>query len=911
MAGFKHMLRAGPGRLVFGVAAAGGDSLVAVGKGLPGCRLRRIPLAALFRAGAGDALADEADAWIAHFTSAVVRDVDPHPRPDLRLAADERQDVAAGAVVSAAAGVLWVDGKGAAGFLGTEDPAPDGPGVLPVTQQSWLVTSGPACLAGVSSRTLSDDGRLLPALAEFHRAALGAERLNRRLALVDDANLQRSAAAHRRLDVEQARRGLFSVLRPERFPAGDHGSALSAALTLIGRHEGIAFRAPPRRSGPGSDEPSVQELLWFSNARYREVALDAEEGWWRGDSGPLLAFRSEDGRPVALLPRAAGGYRLVDPTAGCSTRVDAECAGGLDRRAFFFYRLLADRPVGARDVLGFAGRNVAADFSRCAAAGTVSGVVTLAPAVALGILADHALPVADRGMLVRMVVALVVAALAGALCHVLQGTALMRLEGRAAALLGAALWDRVLRLRSDFFENLTAGELSVRLAVFQVLRDQVSGVVASTVLSVVFLLPAFLLIFLYDVVLGWMSLGLGLVFLIVAFVCGLRQMTPRRMRYAAARDLAGGLLQFIGGLGKLRSSGAEGAAFSAWARNYRKQQDATMRIGDLSEHVVALGAALPALATGLLFALVLWRGPEGLAVGDFLVVYAASMLFHQTLVRFGGSFETVADILPAVSQVQPIIEATPHAPPAGRAVVTLDGGIRFDHVSFRYERDGALILDDVSLHARAGEFIAIVGETGSGKSTLVRLALGLLEPSVGAVYFDEQDLAHLDPQAVRRQIGVVMQNGGLRPGNVLDNIIGTAPHLTVEDAWRAARLAAVDRDISAMPMGMFTLVGDGGASFSGGQVQRIMIAAALVRQPRMLVLDEATSWLDAESQRKITAGIEDLAVTRIVIAHRLSTIRRANRIYVLRRGRVVQHGAFDELFEVEGAFRNLMRRQMT
>ena len=271
----------------------------------------------------------------------------------------------------------------------------------------------------------------------------------------------------------------------------------------------------------------------------------------------------------------------------------------------------------------------------------------------------------------------------------------------------------------------------------------------------------------------------------------------------------------------------------------------------------------------------------------------------------------MAAVLPGYEQVKPVTTAIPDGRRAQRASVDLGGEVRFDHVSFQYAKDGPRIIDEVSVRARPGEFIAIVGESGAGKSTLVRLALGLEVPTAGGIYYDGRDLAHLDRRSVRRQIGVVTQDGALRPGNLLDNIIGFGDDLTIDDAWRAAKLAAVDSDIAAMPMQMFTAVGDRASTFSGGQIQRIRIAAALVRKPRIVFLDEATSWLDAKSQAQVMEGIESLAATRIVIAHRLSTIRKAQRIYVLHEGRVVQEGSFFELYQTEGRFRDLVQRQMT
>ena len=905
---FKHVLRAGPNRLVFGV---GGDSLIAVAKGLPGCQLRRVRLESLLRDDIGEALVAQVDAWLAAFAAAVAADIAPRPHPhaDRLLSPGERLDAEAGYALIARKEVIWIASEGHAELFGTEEPDPNGTGLMPLTPESWLTLSGPVSATALSSQDLHDEGKLIPALAEFHRMALSAEQLNRRLLLADEANLQVSRAAHRRRDEEQARQGLFNVLSSSQPLAAEQASALLAALELIGQYEGLAFQSPPRPRS-GAAESSMRDILTVSGVRAREVTL--EDRWWRlGNSGALLAFQGDDNRPVALLPRLAGGYRIVDPVSGASERVNEDRARKLSQMAWSFYRPLSnDRAVSGQDLLRYAAKNLTGDLARFVITGCIAGILTIMPAVLIGVLVDRVIPLQAGGLLVQLAVGLVALAVVGTLLMMLQGTALMRLEGRVAARLGSAVWDRLLGLRSNFFTDFTAGDLSARVSVFQTLRDQVSGVVGGAILAVIFLIPAFVIIFAYDPGLGWLSLGIGLVSLLVTVVFGLLQIDPQRRRYAAVRQLAGDLFQFINGIGKLRSSGAEGSAFAFWARKYRGQQQAAMDIGKLSEHIVAFSAAVPAFASAALFAFALYKGTDSLAVGDFLAVYVMSMTFYVAIARLGQSFEAIAAIAPGVEQIQPVLKAVPEETPTGDAVVELNGEIQFDHVSFRYDEDGPLDLDDVSLRARPGEFIAIVGETGSGKSTLMHLALGLQEPSVGAVYYDGRDLANLNKRVVRKQIGVVMQDGALRPGNIADNIIGLSDYLTLDDAWRAARQAAVADDIEAMPMGMFTMVGDSMATFSGGQAQRIMIAAALVRSPRILFLDEATSWLDAENQRKVMEGIESLAVTRIVIAHRLSTIRKANRIYVLQAGRVVQQGGFDELLESAGLFRDLMRRQM-
>ena len=908
---FKHLLRARAGRLVFGVEEADGrETLAAVARALPGTALRRVRLNALLQHGAGNDVADQIDAWVAAFSAAVARDVELCPHPDKLLGRGEEVEAGSGCVLAADKGLVWATAAGveAVEFIGAGHALPAGAVAIPLTLESWIRLDAPAQLTGRSSRDLHAAARLLPALAEFHRLALDTERFNRRLALVDEANLQASRASRRRDDAASARRELFGVLARD-LPAADTAEALQAALKSIGTHEGIDFRLPDDR-GAHTVTSSLQDILHASGVRCRQVRLADDDRWWRGDSGALLAFRRADGQPLALLPGGWGRYRLVDPGSGRSARVTRERASALAPEAWCFYRpLRPDRPAGAADLLRLAGRHLLPDGLRLLSAGMAAGLALLTPAFAAGLFADVVVPAGAGGVLVQITVALVVLAATATLLQMQQGAALMRIEGRVAARLGAATWDRLLGLSRRFFERFKPGDLVVRVAAFQALREQIAGTVAAALQSVMFLLPAFALIFLYDAGLGLWSFGLGLLSLAAFVILGLRQVGPHRQFHRMSRQISGDLFQFINGIGKLRALGAEDSAFARWARGYREQQHARMRISRLSEHLVAFSTAVPAIGGAALFGAVLWRGPTSVTVGDFLVVYASAMIFYSAVVGLGQSSEALAGILPAAEQAGPILEALPQMPAAGGTRMELRGEIRFDHVSFSYTKSDRRVLDDVSWHARPGEFVAIVGETGSGKSTLLRLALGLEEPAVGAVYLDGRDLTHLDRRAVRRQFGVVVQDGILQQGNVLDNIIGVSNELTIDHAWQAARLADVDRDIRAMPMGMFTVVG-GGGTFSGGQAQRIRIAAALVGKPRILLFDEATSWLDARSQAKVMESIHGLAVTRIVIAHRLSTIRPANRIYVLSAGRIVQQGGFEELFEQEGLFREMMRRQM-
>ena len=912
----QHLLRAASGRLLPGAAPQEEHTTLSlVAKGLPGTVLRRLQADGL--AAVGDAeLAAQVDLWLTEISAILARDAGYRPRVDVLVEAGEVPPTRTG-TIAARRGVAWVSvAEGAGRFMGLIDVAKNGPdgdgvsGAVPLTPSTWLSLTQAVQRPAQSSSTLAGEGRLFSALADFHAVAFSLERLNRSLAAVDQANLERARTTNRRSDEDSARRRLFDLYGlAENADAGAGGMALLEAMEVIGRHEGIDFRWPERMEA--SDAAAVLgNVLDASGVRARQVRLARDDKWWIDSSGAMLAFRVDDGQPVALLPSASGRYRVVDPDTRRSTRVTAKRAETLRTDAWLFYRPLASASAELGDLLRLAGKGLTIDLARFVMAGLFNGLVMLLPALVLGFVADEAIPGGETGPLYAATATLAMVALLGALLLVLQGMALMRLEGRVASRAEAAFWDRLLRLSPNLLQRYPAGDLAMRGMTFQTLRDAVQGVAINVVLSIVFLSPAFILIFFYDVTLGCVTAAFGLVSLVVTVALGVCQIAPHGRVVRAVRRLAGRLFQLINGISVLRAEGAEGSAFSVWARDYREQKRAELKRGAIEVHLQALSAALPFLAGAVLFASATLPDREAVTVGDFLVVYTVFLVFQSAVTRLGVSFGAVAAVIPALDQIRPLLAECPETSVDEEMVETLGGDIVFDRVSFRYDAEGPTILDDVSIHARPGEFVAIAGESGAGKSTLFRLALGLDKPSSGSVYYDGRDLKHLNIKQLRRRIGVVPQDVRLHPEDVWDNIVGDNEDATEESVWRAARLAAVDHAISAMPMGMLTCVGTSASVTSGGESQRIMIAHALLRNPRILLLDEATNWLDNDSQSAVMQNLASLTSTRIVIAHRLSTLRQADRIYVMQAGKVVQEGSFAELVATEGVFRTLALRQL-
>ena len=298
-----------------------------------------------------------------------------------------------------------------------------------------------------------------------------------------------------------------------------------------------------------------------------------------------------------------------------------------------------------------------------------------------------------------------------------------------------------------------------------------------------------------------------------------------------------------------------------------------------------------------------------MATGDFIAFNGAFGSFTANMMSATGAIIAMMMSIPIYEQAKPILQSLPEVNAAMADPGALRGDIEISQASFRYDPEGAAILNEVSISVRSGEFVALVGPSGSGKSTILRLLLGFERLESGSIYFDDQDVSGLDIPAVRRQIGVVLQNGGMMSGDIFTNITGSSL-ATLDDAWEAARMAGFDEDIRQMPMGMHTVVSEGGTTLSGGQRQRLLIARAVVNRPRLIFFDEATSALDNRTQAIVSESLERLQATRIVVAHRLSTIINADRIYVLDRGRVVQTGTYATLQEEGGLFADLVRRQV-
>jgi NHLM bacteriocin system ABC transporter ATP-binding protein len=540
-----------------------------------------------------------------------------------------------------------------------------------------------------------------------------------------------------------------------------------------------------------------------------------------------------------------------------------------------------------------------------------SSLLGMVPAVATGMLFNTVIPGAQRSQLLQLTWVLLACAASMGLFALAQGIALLRIEGRAGSSLQSAVWDRLLGLPLSFFRPYTSGDLAVRAMSIDGIRQNISGSTVTALLGGFLALGNYGLMFWYSWRMAlWATLIIAVV-LAVTVAGSYLQLRPQREAMKLQSKSAGIVLQLLTSIAKLRVAGVEVPAFALWVRRFSEQRRLQYRARWISNWVTAFGAVVPVVSYLILFyiALPLISESHSLGTGDFLAFLSAFTASSSALLGTSLALLATLNTIPLYEQARPILEAVPEVDVGKADPGVLTGDIEVQHAMFRYQQDGPVVLRDVSFHIQPGEFVAFVGPSGSGKSTLLRLLLGFETVEAGAVYYDGQEMGGLDVQALRRQIGVVLQSGRLMSGDVFTNIIGSAA-ATLDEAWEAARMAGLAEDIEAMPMGMHTVISEGGGTLSGGQRQRLLIARAIVNRPRILFFDEATSALDNRTQAIVSASLERLQATRIVVAHRLSTIVNADRILVLERGRLVQSGTYAELMAQKGLFAELAKRQI-
>ncbi|QVL56980.1 MAG: NHLP bacteriocin export ABC transporter permease/ATPase subunit [Simkaniaceae bacterium] len=680
---------------------------------------------------------------------------------------------------------------------------------------------------------------------------------------------------------------------------------LNQAIETVFKNIGLKLQSQKKWDGELKDQ--IAKAAEKSGARARVVLLGPL--WWKFDSGPLLAFYGTQHHPVALIKNRWGHYEMIDPLKKTRKRVTAKIARLIAKDGYTFYQAIPDEIRKGGEALRFFLRVNKKEFWKLGVYGFIASLFSLFPPIAMAFIFNNAIPNANVTLLLQITSGLVASALSSSLFIFFRSLILGRIDGKLSSGLQPALWDRLLKLPANFFRRFTAGDLLQRVMAMEQMRPLLTSNIAQTILTGIFATLYVVAMAIYSLKLTMIGLILLIVAVGITYLCARFKIRVQQKVYEMQGKINGALVQILSGVSKLRVAGAENNAFSYWAKQFSKSKSLEMKAQNIQNIIATVMGAFPLLSFIIIFGAVI-RMEEGgsLSIGDFLAFNSAFMTLSMAIFGLSNIVMQAAPIIPLWKRSHVIVEEPQEMLMKKTSPGKLTGDIRIDHVSFSYEEEGSSILDNVSIRVNPRQMIGIVGPSGSGKSTLIRMLLGFEKPHSGAVYYNGKDLSHLNINGVRKQMGVVLQGGGIVAGTLYQNIVAGGRY-TEEQIDRATRLASFKRDLENFPMGLHTVVPMNGETLSGGQKQRLLIARALLPNPKILLFDEATSALDNRSQEEISQNIDQLDITRIVIAHRLSTIKNADRIYVLEGGKITQEGSFDELSKKPGLFAEMLKRQ--
>jgi NHLM bacteriocin system ABC transporter ATP-binding protein len=681
------------------------------------------------------------------------------------------------------------------------------------------------------------------------------------------------------------------------------GDALFDALAAVTQAIGVKIHGSAQSLDGMELERKLALYGHLSGFRFRKVALDGT--WWADAAVALLGFDGQTGQPVALVPEKAR-YRAYGER-GNARQVDRAYAGQLSADAYILYPSLPERATPL-DFLRLALHGTQRDILGILVSSAGAAILGLAVPIVLGQLVATAIPEGRSDLLFELVAVLVAATVGAAMLEAYKTFTIAHLTGSADLYLQASLWDRVLRLRSQFFETYQTGDIAMRVIGIDTIRRMMSSSLLGAILGGVFSIVNLVVMLVYDAALAGWAILYALV--LGAVLSGLTIAQIRLQRVALDRQgrIQALIVQFVNAMPKLRSSGVERRAFARWADVFQQSRIAEVRsLLYRADATILQMMMIPVASLGLL---ALFRMPEGgSTTADFIAFNAAMGLFLAAIVGMFSAATNILTVVPVWDRIKPILSAPVDPIDEREDPGRLTGAISVRNLRFGYLKDAPPVLDGVSFDVSPGEFVAIVGPSGCGKSTLLRLLLGFDEPDSGAILYDGRDFSKLDAHRVRQQIGTVMQVTSLLGGSIFDNVAGAGTY-SEADVMDALGLAGLVEDIRQLPMGLHTVVTEGRSTFSGGQRQRLMIARALINRPSILFFDEATSALDNKTQLIVSNSIDALKVTRIVIAHRLSTIRKADRIVVIKDGGIAETGNFEELMARKGFFYTLAARQI-
>lgn len=664
-------------------------------------------------------------------------------------------------------------------------------------------------------------------------------------------------------------------------------------------------------------KPQVKPNAKFGHMDYLKKIAEANQiylrkiqlkhGWEKQDLGSFVGFYQ--GKAVALLYQKSGGYKFVNVAEETSSSLTEEIAKNIDAEAFVFYPALPNKKLSLKDILQFTIADVKKEFFKILFLQITMSLLFLLIPIITGIIFDNVIQNANISLLLQFTIILAINILVITLMNVSQDIALLRLRIKTEHKLQAGIWDRLLRLPLTFFKQYTAGDLAYRTGNITEMQQLLSTNIILSIIKGGVSIISLGLMFYYSVYLSIAALVFVIIIIVTNIKLSLLTLKQEQRVIAQQSKITGLLFELVNSIIKLRVANRIKEGFQLWVKEFATATEAELSAGKYRIGFTVFTVGFVSLCTLLIYGLVILQG-KSLSFGSFIVFNAAFMQFFAAILLMTTGINQCLEIIPLFNRAKPVFDALPEELENQAEPGEIDGHVILKNIVFRYDKDSKPLFKNFSLEILPGSFTAIAGPSGSGKSTIFRLLIGLEQPESGEIIYSGMNLKTLRVHTLRQQLGVVMQSTQLIPGTIFQNIAGQRYSLTREEAWEIADQVGIADMIHKLPMGMDTLINDGIQTLSGGETQRVNLARAIAAQPKILMLDEATSAMDNRVQQKVQDYLRKIKVTQIVIAHRFSTILHADVIHVIDQGRCIESGNYEELLSQKGTFYQLARRQL-
>ncbi len=687
------------------------------------------------------------------------------------------------------------------------------------------------------------------------------------------------------------------------------GNRLYDAAAALCQSENIEIAPEDRIEESSGLRYSIYDIARVSHFAVREIVL--EEKWYKRDCGAFLAFWGDEKKPVAVIPKGPCSYVFFDPKTAVTKKVTKKTADEFLPKAYMFYRPFPNKAMDIMDLILFGFQKVyISDLVHLAGMALLGGLIGMLIPYISQQAYDSYIPMGNASGLVSLGILMLSCGLGNIAFSIVKNLAVFRSINTMEYAVQSAVFDRLFNLPESFYRDYDAAELGIKaMQITEVFTNLGVGAVTAAVSAIVSLMYLYQM-FRYSKEMSFVAVIMLFAVMLVILGIGLHQIRYKKAMLKIDGVSRSMLFQTIKGVSKVRMAGAEERILQRYIEKLvdYHQLNETKRKTDYGVSALIEGVRI---LFPLVFYIMMIRNNIGLSVGAFSAFSAAFGAFSSAMFTLAGYFLKVNHIKPALEEVKTILGTLPENSDDTGLPGDIDGEIEINSVTFGYDKEQEPVLKDFTLHVNPGEYVGIVGSSGCGKSTLLKLLLGFEKPQIGKIYYDNQDIDGLDKRELRKKFGVVLQDGGLISGSILENITITAPGIKADRVEETVRDVGLDDDIKGMPMGLHTIVSDEAETISGGQKQRILIARAIVGKPRVIFMDEATSALDNTTQSRIVDTLEKLNATKIVIAHRLSTVMNCDRIIVMDRGRIKETGNYQELMEQKGLFYQLAVRQIS